>query len=372
MKIFRHIFIGLSLATLFIGCSEEGEEIADARAIKFSVEAPRDGFSSRAASPSVFGAGDGVGVFACYKPQGDDGTTPFVANFMHNQLVSFDGLSWTYSPLKYWHVNGTVEFRGYFPYNKEYDNLGDWFTKITHECKTGFEPLYEAHSLVKAENGALSGDGVGANGNLRLGFTPLLNKVNFTANADDGLFDEVESDEYKYCRFLIKEFRIWGFYRKGEYNMSDGSWELKRSSGSYSKKVPLEMTRNMDRKKIEDVVPGYVYNPADGYCTDTAVVISEGEDPINIFGKSVYLIPMNGVISGNNPGFEVVYVVLTKKDGEDVYKESGIVTRSGSLREIFADQKGLIKKIIHVNLEFSIDGVTVTRNLEDYHYKPMF
>ena len=132
------------------------------------------------------------------------------------------------------------------------------------------------------------------------------------------------------------------------------------------------MTPYLDFRNTEEAVPGYEYNPDKGYDTDRAVVIEESLPSINIFGKSAYFIPMNGVLSGNNPGFEVVYVVLTSKHGENVYKESGIVTRTGSLREPFAGNNGLIRKIININLEFSIDGVTVTRNLVDYNYKPMF
>ena len=80
---------------------------------------------------------------------------------------------------------------------------------------------------------------------------------------------------------------------------------------------------------------------------------------------------MEDVLQDSGPAFEVVYVVLTKPVDRNEYKESGIVTRSGSLSEIFSG-KGLIEKNININLLFGIDGVTVTRTLEDYQYKPMF
>lgn len=367
MKRFKHIVVALSVVTLFFGCSKTVEDITEARAITFSIprEWPGEGVRTRAGSPGVFNPDDEIGVFACYNPQADAGSTPFTPNFMRNQLVTFDGSVWSYSPTKYWPTDGIVRFFGYFPYDTH--DIEDGFE---HECITGLEPLYGAHAVVRAESGKLSGDGISGTGTLKLGFTPLLNKVNFSAKADDKLFDEGEKDEYTDCFFLIKGFRIKGFYRKASYDMVEGNWS--GHTVPYTEAVPLDMSPSLDLKNIEEELPGYEYNPAQGYCTDKAVIIHEGDDAINIFGKSAYFIPMDGLIAGNDPGFEIVYVVLTKKDGAEEYKESGIVTRSGSLREIFADQKGLIKKIINVNLEFSVDGVTVTRELTDYIYKPMF
>lgn len=368
MKRFKHIVVASSVVTLFLGCSKTIEDITEARAIMFSIpcEWPGEGVCTRTGSPGVFNPDDEIGVFACYSPQADAGPTSFVANFMQNQLVSFDGSVWSYSPTKYWPTDGSVEFFGYFPYATGH-KINDGFE---HECITGLEPLYVAHTDVNAENGKLSGDGIGENGNLKLGFAPLLNTVNFTAKAANGLFDETESDEYTNCRFLIKEFRVWGFYKTARYDVIKRDWQ--RHETPYTKEEPLDMTSSLYLKDMEEAVPGYKYAPDQGYCTEKAVVIAEGADAMNIFGKSAYFIPMDGVIPGNDPGFEIVYVVLTNKEGENEYKESGIVTRSGSLREIFEGKNGLIKKIINVKLEFSIDGVTVTRDLTDYNYKPMF
>ncbi len=377
MKRFKDIAAIFSLAALLFSCAESVEEVADTRrpiTFSSSLGRPGEGSPSKAQSPEVFSPGDGIGVFACYSGPTAAGQS-FDPNFMNNQLVKFNGSAWTYSPVKYWPTNGTLEFYGYFPYNESDEIRTDGSMLVTHKCITGLEPRYAAHTSVKAENGSLSGSGISDNGNLSLGFTPILNKVNFTAKAKDGLFDEVESEEYKDCRFLIREFRVWGFYSEAKGSISgngDVTWQRKNSARIYTHNNPLDMTPYLDFRNTEEAVPGYEYNPDKGYDTDRAVVIEESLPSINIFGKSAYFIPMNGVLSGNNPGFEVVYVVLTSKHGENVYKESGIVTRTGSLREPFAGNNGLIRKIININLEFSIDGVTVTRNLVDYNYKPMF
>lgn len=375
MKKIRYITALLLTAALLPGCSERDVEAYSPKAIGFSAcdcsgrpaGQPGTRMPEAPPSPEVFAAGDAIGVFACL---GDDPEAAFSANFMHNQPVTFDGSAWTYSPLKYWPTDGSVRFRAYFPYNAAFDSSADGLLTISHECKTALEPLYAASCSVKAENGTLSGDGIGDSGNLRLSFAPLLNKVNFTANADDNLFDEVDSDEFKDCRFLIKEFRVWGFYRKGRYSMADKTWSKVSPYMQYTRQNPLELT--LDLEDVEKAVPGYAVDESAGYCTKEAVVLVEGEKAKNILGKSAYFIPMDGVIPGNDPGFEVVYVVLTNTADSHDYKESGIVTRSGSLREVFAGYSGQIQKIIHINLEFSVDGVTVTRDLEDYIYKEMF
>lgn len=372
---FRYIMAVLSSAALLGGCSDKDVTAYSPKAIGFSAEDCGSRHSVQSGtrmpdappSPAVFAAGDAIGVFACF---GDDPQAAFSSNFMHNQPVTFDGTSWSYSPLKYWPTNGSVRFRAYFPYGAAFDSSTDGLLTISHECRTALEPLYAASCSVKAENGSLSGDGIGDSGNLRLSFSPLLNKVNFTANADSNLFDEVESDQFKDCRFLIKEFRVWGFYRKGVYSMADKSWSTVSPQMQYTREHPLEL--KLDLVDVEKAVPGYAVDEPNGYCTREAVVLVEGEKAKNILGKSAYFIPMDGVIPGNDPGFEVVYVVLTNTADSHDYKESGIVTRTGSLREVFAGNSGLIQKIIHINLEFSVDGVTVTRDLEDYIYKEMF
>lgn len=92
---------------------------------------------------------------------------------------------------------------------------------------------------------------------------------------------------------------------------------------------------------------------------------------MHFFNQPANLIPLTEEDPDNEPMFQVVYVVLTNPKGSQEYKESGIVTRSGSLKEAFSN-KGLIKKNLHINIIFSVDGVTVTCNLYDYNHKPMF
>lgn len=378
MNILKHIIMWLSLSPILASCTEtaiidEPEPSVEPRAIDFSTYYgwPGEDLHTRSTPSMQFTKGDKIKIFATHTENPDDNN--FTSNFMKDQIVEFDGNVWTYSPIKYWPTNGKLTFRGYYPSSVK---TNDGFQiATTHECVTGFEPLYGVEAVVNAGNGNLTGD-ISDDGKLRLGFSPLLNTVNFYAKAENGLFDEVTSEEYKNCRFLLLNFKIWGFHRSAEIEGNEWKWN---NDNIYTRESPLDLTESLDKKRVSDVVPGYVYNPSEGYCIENAVVIEEGAEEINIFNKTLKLIPCN---FNNIPdlGFEIQYVVLTNKvdskgnsiyEGDNIYRESGIVTRGMSLSQIF-QEPGQIKKLININLDFSIDGVTVTRNLEDYIYKPMF
>lgn len=377
-------------AALCLGCSEAIEDTPDgtpdARAISFSASQAwnDDSQAPKATSRAAFTDGDEIGVFACYRtPEGKPAT--FTTNFMNNQPVYYDGTAWTYSPTKYWPTDGSLEFFGYYPYNKDFDAILK--SGITHECITGFEgPFFQAKAEVKAENGTLTGNGISENGNLKLRFRPSLNKVHVTCSVNEGLFDGTGGDEYTDCIFLLLELRFWGIPKKATYSFTTNKWTAE--GDYYTQEDPLDMTYAMKRETIEgnEKVPGYKYDPDNGYCMDKpAFIIQEGKKKLEVFKEEMsvssppylYFIPLEGNVKDNDPRFEAVYVVLTKPTNENKYKESGIVTRSGSLCGLFDEKethegKGLIEKNININLVFSIDGVTVTRTLVDYNYKPMW
>lgn len=368
-------YIGiLSLAALCLGCSDTMEDTHDAAAIRFSAfgEWSDERPLSRIVNGAEFEADDAIGVFACYDPS-TDGSGTFTPNYMYNQLVKYDGAEWTYSPIKYWPTDGRIEFWGYYPYHEKHSPTQDGL--FEHVCNTGFEPLYQAKATVTAVNGNLSG--LGENGKLQLGFLPMLNKTHFTIKTETGLFDE--EGLYTVCRFLILEFRVWGFPKVAEYDITTKKWIA--GEEFYTKENPLDLTPGLRKVRLDSdegqiEVPGYKYDPDNGYYMTEALVIDEGADPKHLFYSPVYFIPLTGADPDNPPTFEAKYVVLTNPenqspDTEGYYKESDIVTRSGSLSVVF-DNQGLIEKNITIHLIFSADGVTVTRTLHDYKYKPMF
>jgi len=371
MKRYRHIILSM-LTALCFSCTDTVEEMPDAgaRAVYFSISDSANVQHQSTRSDMAFAAGDKIGIFACYRDT-NNSPTIFSPNFMHNQPVAYDGNIWTYSPTKYWPSDGSVDFFGYYPYDVNHQEIDDAFH---HECVTGFERLYGAHSLVKADNNNLSGSDF-ENDILRLNFLPLLNRVHFRAVTAEGLFDEVDEELYKDCRFLIREFRIWGFPKNSIYSIHNKQWIWSTDCEYYTKEDPLDLSDALKKVNIEEVVPGYKYDPAKGYDTQRALIVlersSENTELVHFFNQPANLIPLTEEDPDNEPMFQVVYVVLTNPKGSQEYKESGIVTRSGSLKEAFSN-KGLIKKNLHINIIFSVDGVTVTCNLYDYNHKPMF
>lgn len=373
MEKFKHIFMWLSAAAILTGCSGvdyDPDAPAAPRAISFvgSLAMAGADFPSRASSLVQFEPGDNIIVYASHTDNLNDNS--FSPNFMKDQIVEYGADGWTYSPIKYWPQNGKLTFRGYYPSNVSIDS--DYMLKTTHKCVTGFERLYKAEAEVSVEDGAPGGNDVSPDGKLQLSFKPVLNTINFTAKVEDDLFHEVPSDEYVNCHFMLLSFKLYGFYREATYSMADNAWSPNRRRGQYSQTAPLEMTASLAKKNVEATLPGYIYNPNEGYFTESAVIVGQGDGKVNLFDNTLHLIPRDNVSVA--PGIEVTYVVLTNKidsEGNNVYKESGIITRVISLSKIL-NTTGLIQKQININLDFSIDAVTVTRNLEDYTYKPFF
>lgn len=195
MSRFKHIVLWLTLAAIFAGCAEtstvdEPEAPGKPKAISFAgfLDLPGQEMPTRSSVWPQFAENDSIIVFASHTENAADNT--FSSNFMKNQYVKFDGSSWTYSPIKYWPANGKLTFRGYYPATVHFDKSdpNSGLLATTHKCLTGFEPLYSVEAVVMADNGKLTGD-VSDDGKLQLAFTPLVNKVNFTATAKAGLFD---------------------------------------------------------------------------------------------------------------------------------------------------------------------------------------
>lgn len=383
MKKYRYIAM-LALAVSGFGCSDTVvEEVRDAGAVSFSVSGGRSGEwndalpHTRSTSRAIgFVEGDKIGVFACYRTS-DGANTDFTPNYMLNQLVTLgSGGSWSYSPVKYWPTNGSVDFWGYYPYDADHKEKDGQFV---HECRTGFEPLYQANVKINASNGNLEVDNAGDKNNvsgidgsrLRLGFFPMLNSTHFTVLAQEGLFDGAgtDGDEFKDCHFLLLDFRVWGFSKQATYSMTVKQWN--EADAYYTQEDPLVMTTALKKENVAEKIPGYTHDEEAGFFMTDAFIVTEGAKPRHLFNSPAHFIPLAETIEGNEPMFEVQYVVLTKPEGTDEYRESGIVTRRGSLKEIFSG-KGLIEKNININLKFTMDGVTVTRELVDYIYKPMF
>ncbi len=376
------------LAAAFVSCSESAEEQPVGNVLCFSAshEWPDESPLSRSSWDNMgFVKGNEIEVFACYKEQAD--ASPFSPNFMNRQIVSYDGFKWTYSPLKYWPMNGQMTFHGWAPTEPSHeenpyltvcgcDEHG--MSVLSYECRTGLDPFYEATDTVGIANGVLSGEAArDGNGRVTLTFHPVPNRYDIVATADKILYDPEHGapGDYQECRFLIISFKIWGVYKKAEYSMSDDKWY--NQTGMYTKEEPLDMTPYLNFVDTEASIPDYKIDSIADYVTPRAVIVGETPadgQPTKLFNKPGFFIPADPAdIPDNEAGFEIQYVVLTNKPSETEYKETGIITRSGSLKEAFNEKhNGRVRFVTDINLHFSIEELTVTCTLYDYIYKAMF
>ena len=385
MKTPKHIAF-LLLAAAFVSCSDAPEEQPVGNVLSFSVshEWPDETPLSRSSWDNMgFEEDNEIEVFACYSEQAN--ASSFSPNFMNRQTVIYDGNGWSYSPLKYWPVNGSLKFHAWAPAEQSH-NENPYLRVVNHdssgkpvlsyECRTGLDPFYEANATIDIADGVLKGDAAKGS-SVNLTFHPAPNRYDIVATADTILYDSPDRNptgDYQECRFLIISFKIWGVYKKAEYSMTEDKWY--NHDGMYTKEDPLDMTPYLNWSDTEASIPGYKLDSIADYVTPRAVIIGETSknQHTKLFIKPGFFIPADTAdIPGNEAGFEIQYVVLTNKPGETEYKETGIITRSGSLKDAFnAQHNGRVHFVTDINLHFSIEELTVTCTLKDYIYKPMF
>ncbi len=115
---------------LLTACSNEAIFIEEAQvpqpsaenAIAFSVDL--ESVTRAANEKTALASGEAIGVFACYTGDVKYNLSTVTPNYMYNQQVTYDGSTWTYTPVKYWPntVDGDgshkdyISFFAYYPY----------------------------------------------------------------------------------------------------------------------------------------------------------------------------------------------------------------------------------------------------------------
>ena len=133
-----------------------------------------------------FDKNDAIGVFAYL----NSSETP---NFMNNQKVTYDGVNWNYSPVKYWPNNEAdkLSFYAYYPQEENPDNN----IVIGNESSGNLILTYNSKKadvdLMVASNEVLSYSS--GNGRVALPFKHLLAKIRFRFRNDW----EVEKNRYR-------------------------------------------------------------------------------------------------------------------------------------------------------------------------------
>lgn len=166
-----------------------------------------------------FRAGDNIGVYAylIYEEDIADDYMPSSPNYMYNQLVEYNGISWSYSPQKYWpsNENDKLMFFGYSPHSAdeeytEFKENRDGFPILVHTTATSMvetsDLVLAGRRVTKAEYGTKD---------ISLRFEHALSRIQFS------FCNLLNSQKYK---MLVSNITINNITNKSAftyYEMSD-------------------------------------------------------------------------------------------------------------------------------------------------------
>ena len=159
---------------------------------------------------------DGFGVFSTYT--GDDQSS--FSNFA-NQKVTCPGTKWTYSPLKFWPTQGSINFFAYAPYDIKYTTLTDNSIEFTVENKVA-----DQKDLLWANVKDQTKENISNKGNkVKFQFAHALSRLGYTVK----LYQSDPSN----ATFKLKKITLAGsadgtagtFYTKGTIDLSKTSTE---------------------------------------------------------------------------------------------------------------------------------------------------
>lgn len=136
-----------------------------------------------------FTSGDVFGVYAYYRP--DCAWNGNVKDFMSNQKVEYDGASWSYSPVKYWPVDGDLAFFAYYPMSYPVSNTVSY--AVASEG-TGQSPTVTWSNIGSCDimyaglgDGVRRDSGKDAPGSVSLAFSHKLMRLRVRLLRGDGL-----------------------------------------------------------------------------------------------------------------------------------------------------------------------------------------
>lgn len=237
---------------------------------------------------------DGFGVFSTYT----GGDQSSFSNFV-NQKVTCPGTKWTYSPLKFWPTQGTINFFAYAPYveNKTLTNTSFEFTVDADVAKQ--TDLLWAKGQVKTNKEPV-----------KFTFNHALSRLGYTVK----LYGNYSSDDVtNKAKFELNQITLAGsadgktpaFYKNATIDLSKAP-----SEGPWSK-------HSSDKQKFDWVSTPYELTSTDAY------------NP-NKENNYLFVIPQNfseKIGSAENPDklYVIVEYTITYNDGKTqtnkVYKQ---------------------------------------------------
>lgn len=205
----KHLFIGLSLVALLLGCSTD-EEVSrsDFKALSFETFVGKG--TTRAVAKTSFADGDDFGVFA-YRHGTDSWSADVIKeSFMDNVRVSRQSGAWTYSPLKYWEESINHTFLAYSPYNAGYMMGADgqlWGVTTAAKASEQVDLLYSFPEL-----GSKNLTWKDAGTKVVISFRHALSQIKLSASTDQ--------DYSGYYAAVIRRVRLVGIGDTGNLNLN--------------------------------------------------------------------------------------------------------------------------------------------------------
>ena len=179
--------MAISCAAIALSCTRENEHVPVSSDIPvtFCAETAMDNniapSSTKTDATAYFQDNDMMGVTAFWVANGGKDISATAPNFMYNQPVTYFSGAWTYSPVKYWPVSGSLNFYGYWPHSSKSDG------KVTLSVNTdkGVPTLTYSNpdadiDLMAATAEGLTSDIQTSTKTVSLKFQHLLAKVRFS------------------------------------------------------------------------------------------------------------------------------------------------------------------------------------------------
>lgn len=334
----QNYFIGLiaCAALTMTGCSNDEINVPQQsqgnNAIEFSTYLGRNAQGSRGTETNDASIKNeengGFGVLAYYTKQDDFNITNHTPNFMWNQLVTYKGTNWVYTPVKYWptKVKDKVSFFAYAPYVANGNANG---IVLSGNSETGAptatitlpdDPSKTIDFVAAVQMNKTHDNTKNANNNVSFTLLHEMTRVGIKAKLDEEVYAGTGNKVKTFV--VIKDVKIndastgGEFYNSGVYTFptadkSRGIWTPTPNASTYT----LDLNGVLNKTKI--TANGANGATASGnYQAGVYGIKLTNAKAENLFktNEYVFLIPVtNGLTSGKATA-TIAYDIVTEDD----------------------------------------------------------
>lgn len=254
----QNYFIGLiaCAALTMTGCSNDEINVPQQsqgnNAIEFSTYLGRNAQGSRGTETNDASIKNeengGFGVLAYYTKQDDFNITNHTPNFMWNQLVTYKGTNWVYTPVKYWptKVKDKVSFFAYAPYVANGNANG---IVLSGNSETGAptatitlpdDPSKTIDFVAAVQMNKTHDNTKNANNNVSFTLLHEMTRVKVQAKLDKSVYSDTDNKHKTFVVIKNVTFNDKGqFYKSGKYTFSitdgeRGTWTTTANASTYT------------------------------------------------------------------------------------------------------------------------------------------